>query len=549
MKNKKSWFHCLGIVFALLSSVCLSACDLFSHTSDENPVKRIEISEGESIEMTLETTLQLHVDLIGVSGTITFESDFPAIAKVDDQGLVTAQRLGTTNITASVNGYSDSIEVRVVQQKTEIQKIELSISSSMLKVNEKTTLSATTIPQKEVTLTYEATKGKEFVSITKNQVTALKAGEVTLVAKYGQIVSNEVQLTIYEFEILMTNTILDVGQEEIVQVLYQDASQATFHVDYSNVISVQRNSSGNIIVKGLSEGMANLYLETKDGMISNTLTITVKANNPYENINREEFYQNYTRASSYLDAMYRSEYNLMSGDIQSQDQEPTISSNQPSSNGMLIHNSYTHFSSDKNTYYVYDAQGELAFEVYRGAAYVTLEEVAAYIYAFGDVPINYCSDRYNYPQPYASPWGEYLRLNNSFFSGDVDKYPYEPKLPRIYGIDGDLKYYEVDIGTTGTDCDPRYPAEVYNDGYQITRGAARIVYSRYYADGTPITNLEDRYVFYTYNHYNDFQEYLNYQGGWGEMFGNITGGGPISDYDPNNPPTDYVPSIRQSLIA
>ena len=62
-----------------------------------------------------------------------------------------------------------------------------------------------------------------------------------------------------------------------------------------------------------------------------------------------------------------------------------------------------------------------------------------------------------------------------------------------------------------------------------------------------ITSLEDRYVFYTYNHYNDFQEYLNYQNGWGEMFGNITGGGDISSYDPNFPPTDYVPSIRSSL--
>ena len=36
------------------------------------------------------------------------------------------------------------------------------------------------------------------------------------------------------------------------------------------------------------------------------------------------------------------------------------------------------------------------------------------------------------------------------------------------------------------------------------------------------------YVFYTHNHYNDFREYLNYYGGWGEIFGNITGGGMIS---------------------
>ena len=158
-------------------------------------------------------------------------------------------------------------------------------------------------------------------------------------------------------------------------------------------------------------------------------------------------------------------------------------------------------------------------------------------------------------EPYNSNWGEYLRVNNTDFSGDTDKYPYEPVLPRIYGCDGDLVYYEIDIGTTGTDCDPDFPDRIYNDGYTITRGAARIVYSRYYADDTPytmldnepITNLDDRYVFYTYNHYNDFQEYLNYYNGWGEMFGNITGGGTISSKVDYNP-TPYVETYRKDLF-
>ena len=44
----------------------------------------------------------------------------------------------------------------------------------------------------------------------------------------------------------------------------------------------------------------------------------------------------------------------------------------------------------------------------------------------------------------------------------------------------------------------------------------------------------------------DFQEYLNYEGGWGEMFGNITGGGTISSkYDYN--PTDYVQIYLENL--
>ena len=42
-------------------------------------------------------------------------------------------------------------------------------------------------------------------------------------------------------------------------------------------------------------------------------------------------------------------------------------------------------------------------------------------------------------------------------------------------------------------------------------------------------------MFYTHNHYNDFREYLNYYGGWGEMFGNVTGGGVYSSNNQCNP--------------
>ena len=54
-----------------------------------------------------------------------------------------------------------------------------------------------------------------------------------------------------------------------------------------------------------------------------------------------------------------------------------------------------------------------------------------------------------------------------------------------------------------------------------------------------ITKIDDRYVFYTYNHYNDFQEYLNYHDGWGVRFGNESAG---NGYCYNN--DDYHASNR-----
>lgn len=267
---------------------------------------------------------------------------------------------------------------------------------------------------------------------------------------------------------------------------------------------------------------------------------------PYLNVDKNEFYENYTPAISYNDAYYRTKHNLMSGSIGEQDQKPTVSEYQPAVDGLLIRNDAYLFSEDGNTYFVIDSYGKIVLEIYRGGAYIMLEEVAAYVFAFGEPPANHSQSKKT--KPSSSPWGEYLRVNNTRFSGSTSKYPYEPVLPRISGCGGDLAYYEMDIGTTGNDCDPSYTPAIYNNGYKITRGASRIVYSCEDRNGNKIIDLDERYVFYTYNHYNDFQEYLNYLGGWGEMFGNITGGGTISSkYDYN--PTPYVETKRSSMMT
>lgn len=261
------------------------------------------------------------------------------------------------------------------------------------------------------------------------------------------------------------------------------------------------------------------------------------SNDPYANISETEFYENYTPATDNTDAYYRSLHGFMSGSLTVPDQAPTISSYRPTHASRYVRNSEMLFSDDEKTYTVVNAYGQEVFEVYRDGAYITLEEVAAYVYAFGTYPKNYTTSKNT--EPSDSVWGEYLRLNHTKFSGDTSRYPYEPVLPNISGCGGDLQYYEMDIGTTGTDCDPSYPCSIYNDGYSITRGAARIVYGKTDLNNNGEYEIGELHLFYTYNHYNDFQEYLNYQGGWGEMFGNITGGGSISsEYDYN--PTDYV---------
>ncbi len=244
---------------------------------------------------------------------------------------------------------------------------------------------------------------------------------------------------------------------------------------------------------------------------------------PYANVTESQFYANYVPATSYSDSYYRTLHNFMSGSIEPQLQRPTIAEDQPMENGMYCFNSKSGLRSDGKAYNIVDKNGKIVNTIYKGGAYVILEEVAAYLYAFGDIPANYVESKKI--KPSSSPWGKYLRLNHSYFSCDTDQYKYEPVLPDI----NDKTYYEVDVGTTGSyEYSTVSSKGEYNNGKTIIRGASRLVYTRYLGNKL-IENPEDRKVFYTFNHYNDFQEYLNYENGWGQWFGNISGGGTMDN--------------------
>ncbi len=273
------------------------------------------------------------------------------------------------------------------------------------------------------------------------------------------------------------------------------------------------------------------------------------ASDPYEGMSKEAFYANYTPATSAADAAYRSKHGFLSGSLEVPEQYVTESAFRPMADGKFLCNLDARYSDDGQTYTVVDARGNEVMRIYKAGGYITLEEVAAYMYAFGgkdgSLPANYTSKKSG--RPGDSIWGQYLRVNHSYFKGDSTRYPYEPELPDISGCGGDLQYYEMDIGTTGT-VTPSTTSSEYNNGIRIVRGAARLVYARQDKNGNGVYEQGEIYVFYTHNHYNDFREYLNYYGGWGQMFGNVTGGG-VFDSKTQCSPTPYVPVAYGSFRA
>ncbi len=328
----------------------------------------------------------------------------------------------------------------------------------------------------------------------------------------------------------------DESQKDSEDDIQTENSSVSNNQDNS---SVEDNTDGTTISENQDIDSTQQNSRDETNTDDTTASCNHGADDPYKGMSKAEFYADYTLACCNLDATYRSKHGFLSGSLEVPGRYVVESDNRPKSGDKFIRNTATVYSDNGDTYIVMDGTGNEVMRIHKAGGYITLEEVAAYMYAFGGsgkIPANYISKKNG--KPNSSLWGEYLRVNHSYFIGDTDKYPYEPELPDISGCGGSLRYYEMDIGTTGTTT-PGYAAKPYIQGNKINRGAARLVYARQDLNGNGIYENNEVYVFYTHNHYNDFREYLNYYRGWGEMFGNVTGGGEYSSETKANP-TPYV---------
>ena len=540
----------ISIILIISMLLCSVSCVSFEDTqnsdkqgSTEDNLSKFYINGENNITLSQGETLILSLTIDeGIDGEVEWTSSHSCVEI--DNGVVKALSKGTSVVKATLGEYSDSVIIFVTGAALGDSNTDNDIGTD------------TDVDDSNITtdnITDDTADSDTNTDISNDAENNFASGYNTItIAEALEIAEQYKNSASYE-KYYIVGTIEQISSASNGRMYIYDAT-GTIYVYKSTMLDGSKVSTSSleegsvILISGTLRNYKGT-LEIETGTIIDyvgNLTPPLDNNDPYANVNVKEFYDNYKPATSYEDAYYRTLHNLMSGTIDDQDQAPTISKYQPKLNGKLVRNTEMIYSEDGNTYYVVDAYGDIVMEIYKGAAYIMLEEVAAYVFAFGEPPANqaYSKDM----EPSSSEWGIYLRLNHSSFSGNTMNYPYEPKLPNISGCGGTLNYYEMDIGTTGTDCDPKYQAAIYNNGSTITRGAARIVYVCEDDDRNGVIDIDERYVFYTYNHYNDFQEYLNYQGGWGEMFGNITGGGKISSKTDYNP-TPYVPTAYSDLTT
>ena len=251
-------------------------------------------------------------------------------------------------------------------------------------------------------------------------------------------------------------------------------------------------------------------------------------------------------ATSFLDAQERTKNHQVSGTkVECKDISHLPPSNRdlPKEDGKYVRVSDANYEYNEDgsfkSYLINRLDGTYK-RIYYGGAYVTLDEVAAYLLAFGEVPPN---NHYATGKKALSveEWGVNGRVNYGYFSGN-GKYLYEPKLPNA-----STNYYiETDFGAEAFKFDQGdgvvENVKVYNDGNYIVRGICRFVFTNIAKE----KDISKRHVFYTYNHYNDFQEYLNYEGGFGERFGCMSGG---NSYKGTTYPITQYPEVSYKSLS
>lgn len=392
--------------------------------------------------------------------------------------------------------------------------------------------------------------------MNKNVKVLLILSTVLLISACGPSTSFPSEETISNESTMSSESIPSI--EETSEI---ESTLTSEDVETSEIISETTNDTTSDM-ESIEESIPDTSVEEENFVLTDAYHVietVVEINedifsypDPYENVDKEEFYANYQKATSYVDSYYRMIHGLMCGEIIEEDGSLKDNSNCPKDeSGVYYKNAIARFEVDQNgeklSYTINTLDGN-DYKIYRYGIYTSMNDVAAYLFAFNELPANYIPGASLKSTAYER-FGEIGRVNFNKYSGpSATKYQYEPYLKGQE--DKSLYYRETDFGAN---CGSGY-YYTYNDkfGGNNTRQTYRFVVANSYDSSytynkkseyveTPNpTEIDDRYVYYTYNHYNDFVEYLNYYNGFGDAFGNETAGNPTNTYVSSNPPTSRV---------
>lgn len=148
-------------------------------------VKGISLNKT-SLNILIDTSETIIANINPTNATnkdVTWTSSNTSVASVDSNGKITAKKIGTTIITASINGYSATSIVNVVD-KVELKGISLNKTSLNIKEKSSATLNITYNPSNSTNkkITWKSSNNSIATVDQSGKVTAIKAGSATITA-------------------------------------------------------------------------------------------------------------------------------------------------------------------------------------------------------------------------------------------------------------------------------------------------------------------------------------------------------------------------------
>ena len=287
-------------LFIALAMIVLGGCMIATSSCKKEKNQVIEVTGIElgesSVEMTVGTSHKLTATVLPENATekgVVWESKDESIASVDQEGLVSAVKEGSTQIIASTANGNFSAVCNVIIEKELVAVTSITLDQDVIElmVGSKYQFKATVLPDNATnkTLVWSSDDEKIATVSSSGVVTALEEGEATIyVHSLDKKVSASCDVFVEKakkFEFTKTSGMIGVGDKlDLVSfLLFEgeviDPSKYSVKSDKPEIAFVDENSkivgkaAGKATITamyevGLSKLEANFELEVEDSFVS-----------------------------------------------------------------------------------------------------------------------------------------------------------------------------------------------------------------------------------------------------------------------------------------
>lgn len=252
----------------------------------------ITIQGTETKTVQVKKTIQLKASIApsNASQEVVWSSSKPAIATVDENGLVTGIKAGTTVITATSKddpSIKGTCTVNVENVNIPVSSVELDRSSLSLTKGDVYTLNATVKPDDatDKTVSWKSSNTAVATVDSNGKVKAIAGGSATITATAGGVSAKcSVTVTVPVTSVSLNKTSLNlmVGDTETLSATIYPSDATNKNVTWkSSNTSVATVQSGKVSAVGV--GTAQITVTTNNGSKKATCTVTVnKKTDDYE---------------------------------------------------------------------------------------------------------------------------------------------------------------------------------------------------------------------------------------------------------------------------